>query len=54
MEREDLEKVRDAFQEMVDLINEILNFDDSCDEEEKEQKVAMVVYKMMKLGAKFK
>lgn len=54
MERKELEKMRDAFQEIVDLINETLTVDTMDDEELKEQKVAMIVYKLMKLNAKFK
>ena len=51
MEREDLIKLRDGFEELVDIINEILSIEDK--EENKnlmEEKVAMFIYKMMKVG----
>lgn len=51
MEREDLIKLRNGFEELVNILDEILSIEET-EENEKlmEEKVAMFVYKIMKVS----
>lgn len=54
MKKEELVQIRDGFQELIYLINEALNIDSINNKELKEQKEAMIIYKLLKLTAKLK